>query len=145
MSDTVLIAVALVLAIGLWGYLGAFSGGSTATSSGVLSASQIASYASNAGFSGSDLQTATAIALAESVPSGNPNSVGDGGTSYGLWQIHWTVHPEFDKTQLFDPQYNANAAYALYVHAGGTFTDWTTFNTGKYLAFLPAVQGAVNA
>lgn len=136
-----LIAVALVLAVGLWGLLSMSqtSGGG----SGVLSASQIAAVASNAGFSGDDLVTAVAIALAES-GGDSQDQTGDGGTSWGLYQIHWTVHPEFDKSQLLDPQYNANAAYTLYRNKGGTFTDWSAYNNGKYAAFLPAASGAVN-
>jgi hypothetical protein len=50
-----------------------------------------------------------------------------------LWQIHFTVHPEFDENSLYDPQYNANAAFQIYQNAGNTFTDWTTFNKGTYL------------
>lgn len=137
----VLIAVALVLAIGLWGYL---STSGSIGGSGVLSASQIAAVASNAGFQGDDLTTAVAIALAES-GGDSQNQTGDGGTSWGLWQIHWTVHPEFDKNQLLNPQYNANAAFALYSARGGTFGDWSAYNNGSYLAFLSAASGAVNA
>lgn len=138
-----LIAVALVLAVGLWGYLqtGANQSGPSASGSGRLSASQIAGYAANAGFAGDDLPTAVAIALAES-GGDSQNQTGDGGTSWGLWQIHWTVHPEFDKSQLLDPQYNANAAYALYSRAGGAFTDWSAYNNGKFAGFLPAAQVA---
>jgi len=99
-------------------------------------AAQLQQLAANVGFSGDDLATAVAIALAES--GGNPNATGDNGTSYGLWQIHWTVHPEFDKTRLFDPQYNANAAYSIYSRRG-SFADWTTYKTGAYVQFLPSV------
>lgn len=141
----VLIAIALVLAVGLWGFLSTSqTSGSGSGGSGVLSASQIAQVASNAGFSGDDLTTAVAVALAES-GGDSQNQTGDGGTSWGLWQIHWTVHPEFDKSQLLDPQYNANAAYTLYSKAGGAFTDWSAYNNGKYVAFMPAASGAVNA
>lgn len=141
---------ALVLAIGVTGYF--FFGSDVmnkagAGSTGRLSASQIAQYAANAGFEGDDLITAVAIALAES--SGDPGAVGDSGTSLGLWQIHYTVHPEFDKAQLFDPQYNANAAFQLYSNRGG-FNDWSTYgdlpgHNNAYLNYVDVASQAVNA
>jgi len=111
-----------------------------------LSAGQIAQYAAAAGFSGADLVTAVAIALAES-NGGNPNaynkepqdvpgnfgrsSPDDGLGSYGLWQIYLAAHPEFAGENLLDPQTNANAAYAIYAVAGG-FHPWSTFGSGEY-------------
>lgn len=32
----------------------------------------------------------------------NPNAVGDGGYSYGLWQIHSPSHPTVNKEMAFD-------------------------------------------
>ena len=78
---------------------------------------------------------AAAIAMAES--AGNPNAIGDQGTSYGLWQVHWTVHPQFNPAQLFNPNYNAAAAVALSGN-GANFGPWTTFNNGAYLNYLPS-------
>lgn len=140
----VLIGVALLLAVALWGFFsgglgGVALGNGGSGSGGNMNAQQIASYAANAGFWGSNLVIAVAVALAES--GGNPQAVGDGGTSYGLWQIHWTVHPEFDKSQLFDPQYNANAAFAIY-SPKGNFTDWSAYNNGRYQAYIGAAQDA---
>lgn len=117
---------------------------------GNLTASQIATYAANAGFTGQDLITAVAIALAES--SGNPNAYNpetaantpSGQGSYGLWQIYLNMHPEFAGQNLYDPQTNANAAFQVYTEAGGTFTPWSTYSGGAYLAQLDAAQGAVN-
>jgi hypothetical protein len=104
-----------------------------------LTPAQIAAYAANAGFSGSSLQTAVAIALAES--SGNPNVVGDTnltpGGSVGLWQINLAAHPQYSAADLLDPQANANAAFALYQASGG-FSPWTTFKTGAYASLLPS-------
>lgn len=115
---------------------------------GLLSPADIATYAANAGFSGPDLATAVAIALAESFPSGNPNSYNPesgarGGTpqgkgSYGLWQIYLNKHPEFAGQNLFDPQTNANAAYSIYARRGG-FSDWSTYTQGTYAQYLPMV------
>lgn len=105
-----------------------------------LSAAQIQAYAAAAGFSGADLATAVAIALAESFPSGNPNSYNPEG-SYGLWQIYLPMHPEYAGVNLYDPQTNANAAFAIYSAAGGRFTPWSTFNSGAYAKYLAAVAG----
>ena len=139
----VLIGVALLLAVALWGFFsgpgGVTLGSGTGKSGNGMNAQQIADYAVNAGFGGSNLVIAIAVALAES--GGNPQAVGDGGTSYGLWQIHWTVHPEFDKAQLFDPLYNANAAFAIF-SSKGNFSDWSTYNSGTYQQFVPAAQDA---
>ena len=115
-----------------------------------LSAAQIASYAANAGFTGEDLATAVAIALAES--SGNPNAynaeeaagtpLGQG--SFGLWQIYVYANPQFAGSNLYDPQTNANAAYTLYEAAGG-FSPWATYNSGAYTADLASAEAAANA
>jgi hypothetical protein len=113
----------------------------------ILTPAQIQFYAQNAGFSGSDLATAVAVALAES--DGNPwayNAEPQKGTpagkgSYGLWQIYLNAHPEYIGANLYDPQTNAKAAYAIYSAAGG-FTPWSTYNSGKYQQFL--VPGAVS-
>lgn len=116
---------------------------------GTLSPAEIQAVAANAGFSGADLATAVAIALAESQPPGNPNSYNQelragapqGKGSYGLWQIFLFKHPEFAGWNLYDPQTNANAAFALYQQAGG-FSPWATYNSGAYRGFLPMAAGA---
>jgi hypothetical protein len=113
--------------------------------------SNIADYARRAGFSGDDLPVAVAIALAES--GGNPNAYNPetaagtptGKGSYGLWQIYLKAHPEFAGQNLFDPQTNANAAFAVYLAAGRSFSSWTTFNLGRYVAFLDDAIKQVNA
>jgi Lysozyme like domain len=118
----------------------------------VLSPAQIQQLAANAGFSGDDLNTAVAIALAESFPSGNPNSYNPetsagapaGKGSYGLWQIYLAAHPEFAGQNLFDPQTNANAAYSVYLKAGG-FSPWTTYTSGAYQQYLNATPVTLDA
>lgn len=106
----------------------------------------IATVAKNAGFSGKDLITAVAVALAES--NGNAMAVGDtnlapsNGPSYGLWQINIAKHAEFQGENLFDPQTNANGAYSIWQQAGG-WGPWSTFTKGKYLLHLPAAAAAV--
>ena len=115
----------------------------------VLSIPQILAVAANAGFQGPDLATAVAVALAES--SGNPTAynpevaagAAQGQGSYGLWQIYLSAHPQFDPSQLLNPQYNANAAYTVYSQAGGTFRPWTTYTSGAYSGYLAAVNDAI--
>lgn len=124
-------------------------GGGVAVNSGIfgnLTASQIATFAGAAGFAGNDLITAVSVALAES--AGNPEALGDigiGQGSFGLWQINSYYHPEYgpDFTVLYDPQTNANAAYAIYSASGRTFKAWSTFNSGRYQAFTNQVQSAL--
>jgi hypothetical protein len=117
----------------------------------MLSPAQIQAVAANAGFTGPNLTTAVAVALAESFPSGNeqsynPETNAPGGTppgkgSYGLWQIYLRDHPEFASLNLYDPQTNAYAAYALWDAAGG-FHPWATYNSGAYQAYLSKVPSA---
>jgi Lysozyme like domain len=114
---------------------------------GSLTASQIKTFAANAGFVGQDLITSVAVALAES--SGNPQAHGDlnigsGSGSFGLWQINADSHPEYgpDFSSLFDPQTNANAAYTIYLNAGMRFTPWSTFKNSAYLSYISQAQNA---
>ena len=122
-------------------------GVATFMTTGVLTASQILQFAANAEFAGNDLIKAVAVALAES--GGNPMAHGDttlgsGTGSFGLWQIYSDAHPEYgpDFTILYDPQTNANAAYAIYAEAGNSFMPWSTYKSGRYLAYLSQAQNA---
>lgn len=112
-----------------------------------LTAAQIYQLALSAGFTGYDLQTAVAIALAES--GGDPGSLGDLnlGNSYGLWQINARWHPEFgpDFSALYDPQTNADAAFSVYKQAGNSFTPWSTYKGGQYVAFMEQAAQAAQA
>lgn len=115
-----------------------------------LSPSGIAGAASSAGFTGSDLVTAVAIALAES--SGETNVIGplpsgkntDGTSDYGLFQINSSHKTLLAQGNWKDPIANAKMAYSLYVARGRTFKDWTTYTTGSYLLHMPAAQIGVN-
>lgn len=122
-----------------------------ACSGSPLSIPELLALAAGAGFSGPDVATAVAIALAESGGISNcynPETkagAGAGQGSYGLWQIYLTAHPQFDPQQLLaDPAYNASAAFQVYQQAGG-FIPWTTFKYGKYLGFLGQVQAAAGS
>jgi hypothetical protein len=121
----------------------------------ILSPAQIAQYAAAAGFTGNDLATAVAIALAESNPPGNtqsynPETAAPGGTptgqgSYGLWQIYLKMHPEFAGEDLYDPQVNANAAFSIYAIAGNNFHPWSTYTNGTYGMYLQPANPAAPA
>jgi lysozyme-like protein len=144
-----LAAVGIYLAAnGSLSMLSATASDFTAALVGNLNAAQIAQYASNAGWSGSDLVTAVAIALAES--AGNPNAIGDtslaptNGPSYGLWQVNVgsKANPQYAHDNLFDPQTNANDAYEIYQNHGNSFSAWSTYGGGQYQAFLASAQTA---
>lgn len=120
----------------------------------VLTAKQIAGVAVNAGFTGTALTTAVAVALAES--GGNPNAhngnANTGDDSYGLWQINMigSMGParrkQFDiseNTQLYNPNTNASAAYAIYKQSGNSFTPWSVYKSGAYVKKLPAASKGI--
>lgn len=99
--------------------------------------------ARNAGFSGDDLVTAVAVALAES--SGRPRATNEntnGSKDYGLWQIN-TVHQGagFNPNKAFDPEYNAKWAHRLFQESG--WKPWVAYNTGSYEKFLDDARAAV--
>lgn len=90
-----------------------------------------------------------AIAMAES--SGNPDAIGDKDLvdnkwdeSIGLFQIRSLKDPsafsEVDKLRqkdkLFDPVYNAKAAYQI-SKKGEDWTPWSTFTNNAYKKYLP--------
>ena len=152
---TVFIFFGIIAGLGYWIYLylstgsapsisdlwGAAQGGFTSvTGIGKLDFGDLQTFATTAGFSGSDADTAAAIALAES--SGNPNAVGDlaltPGGSVGLWQINLKAHPEYTNVDLTDPQTNANAAYAIFQASG--FGAWSTYNSGAYQQYMPTQE-----
>jgi len=98
-----------------------------------LSFEQLRTLAQGVGFTGVDADTAAAIALAES--GGNVLARGDGGSSFGLWQIHSPAWPQFSVNELLTELGNANAAFFVFSKSG--FKAWSTFNSGAYKAHLP--------
>jgi hypothetical protein len=103
-----------------------------------------------AGVPNKDIPIMVAIALAES--RGDSDAIGDKDRvnskwdeSIGLFQIRSLKNPndpkfnEADKLRikdkLFDPVYNAKAAYEI-SKKGKTWKDWTTFNEGTYKEFM---------
>lgn len=120
----------------------------------VLSDQEIARLASDAGFTGRDLETAVAVALAES--RGDSDAVGDVnlqnevyGPSVGLWQIR-SVNPghgnRFDQQHHneaanYDPATNARNAHAIFERRG--WRPWSTHTGGQYRQFLDRARRAV--
>jgi hypothetical protein len=118
-----------------------------------LSAEQIAQAAHHAGFRGHDLTTAVAVALAESAGDPRAHNAVPPDNSYGLWQINMigALGPdrrdEFDldsNRELFDPQTNAQAAFAI-SGKGDSFQPWTTFTSGAYKSHLDEARKGVHA
>lgn len=72
-----------------------------------------------------DWNVATAEAICQAESGGNPNAISST-NDYGLMQLH--------NLPLFDPAQNIAAAYQKYQLQG--WGAWTTYNTGRYLAFL---------
>jgi hypothetical protein len=111
----------------------------------MLNATQIAPLAAAAGFKrGTELETAVAVALAESggrTDAVNRNS--NGSTDTGLWQIN-SIHG-YSSESLKDPATNARAARAIYLAAGSKWTPWVAYKNGRYLLFYGQAKSAGGA
>jgi hypothetical protein len=115
-----------------------------------LSAVQIAEHAYKAGFRGSALTTATAVAMAESNGDPNAHNGVPPDNSYGLWQVNMlgalgpARRQEFglkSDSQLFNPDTNAKAAWEISDH-GHDFGPWSTYTSGAYRDHLTAARHA---
>lgn len=108
------------------------------------------------GFHGKGLDTAVAVAMAESGghPTSHNTNAGTGDNSYGLFQINMlgSLGPDrlreyhlSSNNQLFDPLTNARVAYKM--SDGGTnWTPWSTYKRGDYLKYIGKdmqIDGAV--
>lgn len=110
-----------------------------------LTVAQIGTVAAAAGFSGSGLVMAIAVALAES--GGNPTATNldsNGTVDRGVWQIN-SVHAEYSASCDYKPSCAAGAAFSI--SAGGTnWGAWVTYQHGAEIPFLPVavsfVEGA---
>lgn len=118
-----------------------------------LSPAQIAEYAHDAGFRGQDLTVAVAVAMAESGGDTRAHNPVPPDNSYGLWQINMigSLGParrdQFDldsNRELFDPEENAKAAWAISGH-GDSFRPWTTYTSGAYKKYLDDARRGIRA
>lgn len=110
-----------------------------------LSAVQIAQYAKSAGFSGNNLITAIAVALAES--TGSTTALNPHTKCAGLWQIHPVhkkSHPTWTQSWLYQPGNNAKAAFVI-SSGGKNWRPWEAFTNGAYKRHLSAAQAAVRS
>ena len=109
-----------------------------------LTIPQIGALAAAAGFRGTALAMAIAVALAES--SGNPaatNYDSNGTVDRGVWQIN-SVHTEYSASCDYDPPCAASAAFAI--SGGGTdWGPWVTYQHGAEIVFLPETTAYVEA
>lgn len=103
----------------------------------ILSYKQMYAYNVQAGFSGSDAITMTAIDQAES--SGNTNAI-NYVPCVGIAQINVKAHPEYTIAQMMDPALNAAAARKVFQSQG--FQAWTTYTSGAYKKYLAAATAA---
>ncbi|QUQ72216.1 hypothetical protein [Kutzneria sp. CA-103260] len=119
-----------------------------------ISAREIAQHAYDAGFRGESLNTAVAVALAESHGDtgihGDVNlQTGTWGPSVGLWQIrslnpgHGTAAEQALRNAQAnaDPAVNARHAYAI-SHQGTNFRPWSTYTNGAYRSYLNQARTA---
>lgn len=118
-----------------------------------LSPAQIAEYAHDAGFRGQDLTVAVAVAMAESSGDTRAHNAVPPDDSYGLWQVNMlgSLGParrdEFhldSNRELFDPEENARAAWAISGH-GDSFRPWTTYTSGAYKKYLDDARRGIRA
>src|SRR6266508_5186915 len=107
-----------------------------------ISAVQVAQYAWDAGFRGTDFVRATATALAESggPPYLSANTDAENRCCVGLWQINVLVHTQYSRAQMKDPKQNAAAAYALFRRDG--WRPWNSSRLGMMTAWPVAAEAA---
>jgi len=101
-----------------------------------LSGPQLAQLAIQAGFPQSEAATAAAVALAES--GGRTDAISPTG-DYGPWQINRLAHPDLFRQYIWnDPSglQNAKMAFSVWSAAGGSWSPWSTYKSGRYKLFL---------
>lgn len=119
-----------------------------------LTPEQIAEHAHAAGFRGSDLTTAVAVALGESGGRTDAHNTLGRDDSYGLWQINLFGSLGPDRREKYDlgsdrellnPTTNAEAAYGVFRERGDTFEPWGAYTNGSYRQFLDEARRGVRA
>lgn len=114
----------------------------TATSSKKLTAQEIASAMSAAGWPASQIPTGVAVAFAES--GGNPNATNrnnNGSTDHGLFQINSIHKATLASGNWANPTDNARMALKVYKEAGNSWRPWVAYKSGSYRKFVTAAAG----
>lgn len=109
-----------------------------------LTGTQVAKAAYAAGWRGSDLVIAVAVAKAES--EWDPHAINDntnGSVDYGLFQINSVHGAILSGGNWRDPSANAAMAYQVWTGAGSSWRPWVTYWRGTYRQHLDAAQEAV--
>lgn len=114
-----------------------------------LSDIAIAGYARSAGFNGTGLTMAIAVALAES--GGDPNAQGQNrngqgvvtSVDRGLWQINSVYHPEVSDQCAYNPGCAAGAAFNI-SQRGLNWRPWSTFINGSYKQYMSRASVAAS-
>lgn len=65
------------------------------------------------------------------------------GRDEGLWQIN-SVHGYAARCTL-QARCNADLAFALYEADGRSFSSWTTYESGRYMAFIERAHAAAGS
>lgn len=98
--------------------------------------------ARKAGFRGSSLKIALAVAAAESANFTDMTGDENLGGSYGPWMIHHPSHPQYNIRRLqTDWDYAAKAAYEV-SRGGRNWGPWTMFRNGGYRRYLDEARRA---
>lgn len=102
----------------------------------------------SAGFTGNDVAVAIAVAGAESSYQPTATNLNSNGTTdYGEWQIN-SIHPDVlatgDWRRVGDNARMARSIFNDSVRSGlSGWTPWATFNSGRYLTWMPQARQAV--
>jgi Lysozyme like domain/Bacterial SH3 domain len=106
--------------------------------------------ARDAGWTGSNLVTSVAVALAESWCTANAQHVNGPlpGCPYnsidrGAWQINNCYHSWVSDACAYELYCNARAAFTIYGWSG--WSAWTTYTNGDYRDYLSEAVAGVNA
>jgi len=115
-----------------------------------LSVRQLIALAQRHGFP--DPKLAAAVAMAES--GGDTAALNDTSAqavfppgvgperSVGLWQVNVLAHPQYQVTDLVDPDANAAAAFEI-SRGGSVWTPWSTYVSGAYRPYYHAAETVV--
>lgn len=78
---------------------------------------------------------AVMLAIMQGESGGKTNAVGDGGKSFGAYQIHLPSHPGVTKQCAIDPVCATKAALRISGN-GRNFEPWSVYKNKSYLKFL---------